>query len=113
MGSEEILIEALKEINLPVKYYEYNGIKEEYIVYNEEVMQLTNYADNTPMNQVSWWQVHIFTPRDGAFRIHREKVKEALIKNGFTLSEITTLYEKDTKTIHVVIPCHMTEREVE
>ena len=38
MGSEEILIEALKEINLPVKYYEYNGIKEEYIVYNEEVM---------------------------------------------------------------------------
>ncbi|MFR8547738.1 MAG: hypothetical protein ACLVEV_03815 [Lachnospiraceae bacterium] len=111
MRSEERLKTALEETGLPVKYYEYAGIKPEYIVYNEEADELTNYADNQPQDEVVWWQVHLFAPKDGEFRHHRETLKRALLQEGFTVSEITTLYEAETKTIHVVIPCHTEESE--
>lgn len=111
MKSEERLKAALETVGLPVKYYEYTGIKPEYIVYNEEADELTNYADNQPQDEVVWWQVHLFAPKDGEFRRYRETIKHALLQAGFTISEITTLYETETKTIHVVIPCHMEESE--
>lgn len=112
MRSEDILKNILEITGLPVSYWEYNGIKPEYIVYNEEAEQAANYGDNKPQNAIVWWQVHIFTPKSGEFRKYREMLKTALRKAGFSVSEIVTLYEKETGTIHVVIPCHMGESEV-
>lgn len=111
MRSEKVLTAALETTGLPVRYYEYAGVNPEYIVYNEEANELTNYADNKPQNEITWWQVHIFAPKDGDFRQHRETVKHALLQAGFTVSEVVTLYETETKTIHVVILCHMEESE--
>lgn len=111
MRSEEVLKAALETTGLPVRYCEYPGIKPEYIVYNEEAEQLTNYGDNRPLNEIVWWQVHIFTTKDGNFRKHKEVIKKALLLAGFTVNEITTIYEAETKTIHVVISCHMGESE--
>lgn len=112
MRSEEILKTVLKETGLPVSYWEYHGVKQEYIVYNEEAEQAANYGDNKPQNEIVWWQVHIFTLKSGDFRKYREMLKTALRQAGFSVSEIVTLYEKETGTIHVVIPCHMGESEV-
>lgn len=112
MRSEEILKTVLKETGLPVSYWEYHGVKQEYIVYNEEAEQAANYGDNKPQNEIVWWQVHIFAPKSGAFREHRERLKTTLRQAGFSVSEIVTLYEEETGTIHVVIPCHMGESEV-
>lgn len=112
MRSNEILEQALEQATgLPVKYYEYEGTAQEYIVYNEEVEQPTNYGDNMPQNQITWWQVHIFTPKTADFRGHKKKVEKELRAAGFTVTDIVTLYEKETKTIHVVISCHVGERE--
>lgn len=112
MRSEDILKNILETIGLPVSYWEYNGVKPEYIVYNEEAEQAANYGDNKPQNEIIWWQVHIFTPKSGEFRKYRETLKTELRQAGFSVSEIVTLYEEETKTIHVVIPCHMGETEV-
>ena len=60
-----------------------------------------------------WWQVHIFAPKNTDFRKHKKKAVEALKENDFVITDIRTLYEKETKTIHVVIYCHMEEREEE
>lgn len=110
--TNELLEEILKTAaNLPVKYYEYESINPEYIVYNEEAEQPVDYGDNHPQSDVIWWQVHIFAPRSSDFRGIKNKVKEALQKNDFTVTDIVTLYEKETKTIHVVISCHAEEGE--
>lgn len=111
MRSNESLEEALKKTGLPVKYYQYEGIKQEYIVYNEEAEQLADYADDTPQEHVTWWQVHIFSPKAGDFRKYKESACKLLIDAGFTVTDMVTLYEKETKTIHVVMNCHIIERE--
>lgn len=111
MRSGEFLERTLEPLGLPVKYFEYAGTKPEYIVYNEEVEQPANYADNRPQNHVTWWQVHIFAPKVSDFRTYKEKAKGLLQEAGFYITDIRTLYEKETKTIHVVICCHIGETE--
>ena len=104
------LEKVLEGIGIPVKYYEYAGVKPEYIVYNEEVEQPADYGDNDPECHITWWQVHIFTPKTGKFREYKKATEAALRKAGFTVTDIRTLYETETKTIHVVLSCHE-ERE--
>lgn len=105
------LEKVLEGIGIPVKYYEYAGVKPEYIVYNEEAEQPTDYGDNIPGHRVTWWQVHIFTPKTGKFREYKRLSESALQKAGFTVTDIRTLYEKETKTMHVVISCHEESEE--
>ena len=70
------LEKVLEGIGIPVKYYEYAGVKPEYIVYNEEVEQLADYGDNDPECHITWWQVHIFTPKTGKFRDYKNCMKQ-------------------------------------
>lgn len=109
--SAKILEKTLKSVGLPVDHFQYRGTKPEYIVYNEEVEQPSDYGDNRPLARIDWWQVHIFTPKDGGFRDWKKKMKKVLRENGFTITDIQTLYEKETGTIHVVICCHIEESE--
>ena len=111
MNLSEHLEKTLEGVGVPVKYYEYAGTKEEYILYNEEAEHPTNHADNMPQDHVVWWQIHIFTPKEGAFRKHKETVLELLKAAGYYITDIRTLYEKETKTIHVVICCHKGKKE--
>lgn len=113
MTSAKKLETALKEIGIPVKYYEYLGTKDEYIVYNEEAEQQTEYGDNISHNRVTWWQIHIFTGKNGDFRGYKDKAIQLLISNGFNVTDIQTLFEDetDTKTMHVVISVHIEEKK--
>ncbi len=98
--------EVLEKYSLPVSYYEYDGIKPEYIVYNEEAERPEEHGDNQALANVVWWQVHIFGSKKGKFREHKKNIKELLKKAGFYVTDTVTLYEKETKCIHVVIHCH-------
>lgn len=111
MRSDRKIEQVLQETGIPVKYYEYAGTKETYIVYNEETEQPTNYADNKPQDEITWWQVHIFAPKESDFRKRKEEVKHLLQQADFTVTDIRSLYEKETKTMHVVIYCHTEESE--
>ena len=108
-----LLEETLKEAEIPVKYYEYKGTEPEYIVYNEEAEQPVNYGDNKPLNTIVWWQVHLFAPKISNFRRRKKMIKRLLLDSGFIITDIATLFEKETETIHVVISCHMGESEEE
>ena len=109
--SEELLKNTLKSIGLPVAYFQYKGTKPQYIVYNEETEQPSNYGDNKPLESIAWWQVHIFSTKEIDFRNWKKETKKLLLKAGFTVTDIETLYEKETETIHVVICCHIEESE--
>lgn len=108
----EIKLEAtLKPIGIPVKYCEYLGTEEIYIVYNEEAEEPVDYGDNQPLNNVTWWQVHIFAPKASDFRKYKKDAVNRLQEAGYIVTDIVTLYEEETKTIHVVIACHIEEVE--
>lgn len=64
---------------------------------------------------VQWYggRYIIFAHKNTDFRKHKKEAVETLKENGFAITDIRTLYEKETKTIHVVIYCHMEEREEE
>lgn len=111
MKCYQLLEDALKLIGVPVKYYEYLGTEKNYIVYNEEAEETVNYGDNQPLNRIAWCQVHIFSERTGKFREYKEDAITKLKSAGFTVTDAATLYEKETKTIHVVISCHIGEKE--
>lgn len=111
MRSDEVIEQALKKTGLPVKYYEYSGTEEKYIVYNEEAEEAANHGDNRPQDKITWWQVHVFAPKASDFRLCKKEVIGRLKEAGFYVTDINTLYEKETKTIHVVICCHIGEQE--
>lgn len=111
MKSDEKLEKTLEAVGLPVKYCEYQGTSETYIVYNEEAEELTNYGDNRPLNNIVWWQVHLFAPKYSDFRTYKSDIKKKLLDAGYMVTDAVTLYEKETKTIHVVISCHIGEKE--
>lgn len=110
-AADKTLEEVLRGSALPVAYWQYDGQKEIYIVYNEEAEQPANHADNRPRNRVLWWQVHLFAPKSEDFREKKKQIVRLLRDAGYNVTNITTLYEKETRTIHVVIPCHMGEKE--
>ena len=111
MRSDKMLESVLLPIGLPVKYYEYSGASELYIVYNEEAEGPGDYGDNRPLDNVIWWQVHLFAPKGSEFRSYKNDIRKRLLKAGYIVTDIATLFEKETKTIHVVISCHMEESE--
>lgn len=111
MKTEELLKSTLEKTELPVKEYEYIGTKPEYIVFNEEVEKAITHGDNYPEEMEIWWQVHIFSPKTSDFRERKRAVRKLLLNAGFVIGDIETLYEKETKTIHIVITCGIEESE--
>lgn len=111
MSSDKLLEQTLQKTGLPVKYYEYEGVKPEYIIYNEEAEEPADHGDNHPIHNIIWWQVHIFTPKTSDFRKYKRNVIKDLRAAGFYVTDNATMYEKETKTIHVIISCHNEESE--
>lgn len=111
MMSYEKLEEALKQTGLPVKKNKYYGIKTEYIVWQVETLQLTNYVDNNADERVAWYQVHLFAGKNADDASYTNSIINLLVEAGFKVSETTHLFEgeDETETIHVVIPCHIAE----
>lgn len=111
MRSEELLRETLEKTGLTVKEYEYRGKEPEYIVFNEEDERGILHADDRPQEISIWWQVHLFSPETSDIRKRKQQVRNLLLKAGFLLESIDTIYERETKTIHVIISCNIEEME--
>lgn len=111
MSTAQRIEDILKETDLPVKYYEYAGTQPVYLVYNEEIEQRTDFGDNLSQNTLSFWQIHLFCPKTYDFRGKKKQIIQLLQTADFMVTDMVTLYEKETKTIHVVISCHIRESE--
>ncbi|MDT4373004.1 hypothetical protein RO787_06555 [Blautia coccoides] len=109
MKSEELLQKTLEQTGIPVKPYEYLGKNHEYMVFNEEDERGILHADNRPQGMSVWWQVHIFAPRTSYTRKRKRQVRNLLLNAGFVVGDTDTFFEKDTKTMHVVITCCIDE----
>ena len=109
MKSDQLLQQTLAQTTLPIKQYEYKGAKPEYIVFNEEDERGIAHADDGPQAMSLWWQVHLFAPKSYDYRARKRQIKNLLLEAGLVVRGITTLYEKETETMHVVISCNIIE----
>ncbi len=87
---------------------------EEYIVYNPEIDVPSDFGDNAPGAWIQHVQVHYFVLQDsrtgtGDYRAGRRKIRSALLCAGFSISEIATLYEKDSGYNHLCFSCSIVE----
>ncbi len=109
MKSDKLLEETLKKTGLPVKQYQYAGREDVYIVFNEEDERPEGYADDQPERISIWWQIHLFTDQSYDYRGKKREIRKLLMDAGFTVREANTLFEKETKTMHVVLSCNIKE----
>lgn len=83
----------------------------EYIVYNPELEEAVLYGDNEDQEWAQYMQVHLFSK--GNYMKKRRLIRIALREAGMPVSEIETLYEKDTGYYHLIFSCAAEEETEE
>ena len=94
----EKIMEALKELNIPVTFQVYKGTAKTYITFFEYNMQNEEYSEDEIEIQGYYYQIDIWSVEDYTEIVTR--TKELLEANDFKFIDQEDLYEKDTKIFH-------------
>lgn len=98
---------------VPVKFLQYMGKSDTYVVYYESDSQGALYGDDSLLNYVSYYDFSIYTK--GNYKSIVEAIKSIMLGLGFTWCmsrDSADLYEADTGYYHKVI-CFAIERSEE
>lgn len=80
---------------------------DDYIVYNPEIEEGALYADDQDQEWMQHMQVHLFIK--GNYLKKRNAIRKALREAEFIVTDITTLYEKDSGYNHLCFSCSTEE----
>lgn len=105
MDVNALIISTLSSIGYPVAFPVYNGTATTYITFNYEDDRAIEYADDAPTIDAAFLQVHLFMPDTFDFMAVKKQIRAKLFKAGFTYPVVTSFYESDTKTNHIVFQC--------
>ena len=94
----EKIMEALKELKIPVTFQVYKGTAKTYITFFEYNMQNEGYSEDEIEIQGYYYQIDIWSVEDYTELV--TKTKELLEANDFKFIDQEDLYEKDTKIFH-------------
>ena len=90
-------------------------LPDKWIVYNPELEMPGDFGDNEDLEWVHYMQVHWFQKGDGKCAANctriRRTIRKRLKEAGFSLSDIVTLFEKNTGITHLVFSCNILEDE--
>ena len=113
MNANPLVMQALGDLGIPVRWLEYEGKADEYIVFNDALNAPAMYGDDNDVIDKVVLQIHHYTKTDPHARI--VQIRKALRSAGFTILETLTTREQistggttvknNTKTgfIHTVI----------
>lgn len=107
MNVNKLIIDTLKPFVADVVPTKYTGTNTTYIVFNYEDDRAKLFADDKPIIDVAYMQIHLFCPRTFNFQNLKKQVRSALFKAGFSYPSIQTFYEDDTETNHIVFQCEI------
>ena len=107
MTEFEKIIEAVKGFGFPYEPDIYTGEEERYFVYNYADERGLVFADDSPEVVKADVQVHFFLPVEENFIKIKNRIREALFKQGFTYPEVTVL--REAKKRHLVFECDIEE----
>ena len=84
---------------------------EEYIVYNAELDTPEDFGDNRPGEWTNHVQVHLYTA--GNYKKAKKEIRKTLQENGFAISGITRMHDRDSGYFHVCFSCSIQEEREE
>ncbi|MBD5549476.1 MAG: hypothetical protein HDQ97_19210 [Lachnospiraceae bacterium] len=106
-----ILEKALEETGLAWAEEKYCGTAKKYVVYIEELQDEFSYADNLPVDDITYFQIHYFCPlfpkdKEDSKEAVR-KIKKILRRYGFSFNGGTQRRREEEKWRHAVFHCNI------
>lgn len=92
MNVNPLIMQALGGLGIPVRWLEYQGSAQEYVVFNDALNAPSLYGSNRDQIDTVIVQVHHYTKTDPQSRI--SEIRKALRNAGFVILE--TFTTKDT-----------------
>lgn len=96
------VMNALSPLGFDVAFGVYKGAKDKYIVFNFEDERADFFADDEPITDIVYLQIHFFAPRTFNFVNTKNQIRSALKNAGFSYPSIQTFYEDETDYNHLV-----------
>ena len=84
---------------------------DEYIVYNSGLEVPEDFGDGKAQAWTNHIQVHLYTVEN--YKKIKKIIKETLETNGFTISEIERMYDKEGGYFHICFSCSIQEEREE
>ncbi|MBU3100664.1 MULTISPECIES: hypothetical protein [Clostridium] len=94
----EIIIDSLKALNVPLSFQKYSGKAETYVTFHEYLETGEEYEEDEESLTAHYIQVDVWSKGDYTDLVR--KVKNPLIAAGFKRINEVDLYEEDTKIYH-------------
>ncbi|MEL7568952.1 MAG: hypothetical protein AAGU14_00145 [Eubacteriaceae bacterium] len=107
MNVNKLIDDTLSPLGYPVDYISYAGSADRYFTYNYADDRAELYADNEPINDVAYMQIHFFSPKTFNHMQVKKQVRKSLYNAGFSYPRISSFYEDDTGMNHLVFECEI------
>lgn len=101
MTINELIVETLEDVGVPVQFMTYEGTENTYITFFCFLEQGFIFSDDSELLTDFNVQIDIWSKGD-SLEVE-DKVRQALKENGFIKTGIYDDYEKDTKIYHKVL----------
>jgi hypothetical protein len=102
---------ALKDFGLPISEDFHTGEEEEYITFNLDTDEATEYADDVPIGDTAHMQIHWILPVTKNYLSGKKKIRKMLHENGFTYPKVDGFVEPGNKVRHIVFICDIENDE--
>ncbi|MDY4596863.1 phage tail protein [Faecalimonas umbilicata] len=107
----EKIIEAIEPFGFPYTPGVYKGEEKHWFTLNYVDDRGNLYADDEPQSVLATVQVHFFMPYNEDFVRIKNKIRDAIFRQGFTFPEIEILSDTDPQIRHLVFECEIEEEE--
>lgn len=104
----KLIIDTLKEFNIPIRYRLYSGSETTYITFFEMNNFDEDYSDDKNETNVHSLQIDLWSKTDPTSL--KNRIKKAL-KTVFYNVTFNDFYESDTETYHIAFRCYFYEKE--
>lgn len=112
MGVLWKLRDAIRQTGYDMEQDIYTGKADRYVVYNIAAESPSGFADDMPLSDTLHFQVHIFLPRKIDYQPVQKKLRDLLLKAGFSYPSVgLNMVEKETGIRHICLETNI-ESEV-
>lgn len=113
MTTLEHIVKAIEPLGIPYSPGVYNGPEKRWITYNYVDDYGNLFGDDEPLETVNRIQVHYFLPVGESFSKMKGRIREALLREGFTYPEVESMDDPNPELRHLVFECEIEEEREE
>lgn len=105
MNVNSLVINALSPLVSDVEPDNYKGDATTYITFNYSDDRAVEFADDIPIMDMAYLQIHLFCPEKFNFQTLKKQIRSRLFGAGFSYPQISSFYEDESKTNHIIFEC--------